>query len=111
MKIKIGKKTIDAEVADNSIKHFLGLSFSDKKNMLFKMFYEKRWRMWMFGVKFPINIIFINKDKVIVDIKKAFPLTNDPKTWKVYRPEEACKYILETPHNLKVRVGDKVSFK
>jgi uncharacterized membrane protein (UPF0127 family) len=111
MKLKIRNKTIEAEVADNSITHFFGLSFSKKKNLLFKMHYEKRWRLWMFGVKFPLKMIFMNKDKVVVDIKNAVPITLDLKTWKIYRPKKPCKYILETPHNLDVKIGDKINFK
>jgi len=111
MKVKVRNKNIEVDVADNSIKHFMGLSFSKKKNMLFKMFYEKRWRLWMFGVDYPINMIFINGDKVVVDVQKAVPITSDPNTWKIYRPKEPCKYILETPHNINVKIGDKIKFK
>ena len=111
MKVKVGKKTIKVDVADNSIKHFLGLSFSKKKNLLFKMHYEKRWRFWMFGVSYPIRMVFIDKNKKVIDIKDAVPMTNEPKTWKVYRPKIPCKYILETPLKIKIKIGDKIKFK
>lgn len=111
MKIKIGKKTIKTDLADNSIQHFFGLSFSKKKNLFFIMKYEKRWRLWMFGVKYPIRMIFIDNNKKVIDIKKGVPITNNPKTWKVYRPKNPCRYILETPYDFKVKVGDRVNFK
>ena len=111
MKVKIGKRTIKVDVADNSIKHFLGLSFSKKKNLLFKMHYEKRWRLWMFGVKYPLKMIFLDNNKKVIDIKHAVPITDDPETWKVYRPKIDCKYILETPFKINVKIGDKVVFK
>jgi len=107
MKIKLKNSVVNVEIADSFFKQMVGLSFSGKKNMLFVMPYERRWRMWMFGVKFPLKIIFINKKKVVVDIKEANPITLNPKTWKVYAPKKSCKYILETPYKLKVKIEDK----
>ena len=108
MKIKIGKKTIEADVADNTVKRAMGLSLCEKKNMFFPMPYKSKWSLWMFMVKYPIQMIFIDENKVIVDIKKGVPITSDPKTWKTYSPEKSCKYILETPFNIKMKIGDKL---
>jgi len=107
MKIKL--KNLEVELADNFWKKMIGLSFSKKKNMLFSMPYEHKWTFWMFLVRYPIKIIFINKNKIVVDIKKAQPITLNPKTWKIYKPKKPCKYILETPFNLKIKIGDKIT--
>lgn len=108
MKIKLGNSTIEAEIADDLIKRAIGLSLSEKKNMFFPMPYESRWSLWMFAVRYPIKMIFIDKNKKVIDIKNGIPITTDPKTWKVYTPKEPCKYILETPFDLKVNIGDKL---
>ena len=110
MKIKLENKTIEADVADDLIERAIGLSLSEKKNMFFPMPYESRWSLWMFAVRYPIKMIFISKDKIVIDIKKGVPITTDPKTWKVYTPKETCKYILETPFDLKISVGDKLGW-
>ena len=110
MKVKVGKKTIDAVLADSSMQHFFGLSFTKKKNMLFIMNYEKRWRLWMFGVRYPIKMIFIDRNKKVIDVINAQPITEDPKTWKVYKPKKPCKYILETPFKVDVKVGAKIDW-
>ena len=110
IKIKIRGKEIEAEVADNFWKRFIGLSFSKKKNLLFIMPYESKWSFWMFLVRYPIKIIFIDSKKRVVDIKNAVPITMNPKTWKAYSPSKKCKYILETPFNLKIKVGDKLEW-
>jgi len=108
IKIKIGKKEIKADVADNFWKRFIGLSFSKKKNLLFVMPYEDKWAFWMFLVRYPIKIIFIDKNKRVVDVKFAEPITLNPKTWKIYSPKKKCKYVLETPFNLEVKIGEKL---
>lgn len=110
MLIKVNGKKIEAEVADDFFKRMVGLTLSRRKNMLFIMDYDSRWSMWMFTLRYPIKMIFIDKKKKVVDIKEGVPITSDPKTWKVYTPEEKCKYILETPFDLKVDVGDKLSW-
>jgi len=110
MKIKIKGATLKCEVADNFWKRLVGLSFSKKKNMLFIFPYEAKWSFWMFLVRYPIKFVFIDKRKTVVDVKVGKPISLDTSTWKVYKPREACKYVLETPSNLKVKFGEKVRF-
>lgn len=110
MKIRIKTRVIEAEVADNLFKRMMGLSFSRRKNMFFPMEFESRWSLWMFAVKYPLKMIFIDKKKRVVDIKNGMPITSDPETWKTYTPSEPCKYILETPFVLDVKVGDMLSW-
>jgi len=110
MKIKIRNSTIEADVADTFYKRLMGLSLSGKKNMFFPMPYEYRWSLWMFLVNYPIRMIFIDKNKTVIDIKEGKPITPDPDTWKTYSPSRPCKYVLETPFDLKVKVGDRLEF-
>jgi uncharacterized membrane protein (UPF0127 family) len=110
MKIKIKNKVIEAEVADDFWKRAMGLSLSEKKNMFFPLPYEHKWSLWMFLVKYPLKMIFIDRNKTVIDIKEGKPITSDPKTWKTYSPRKSCKYILETPFEMKVKVGDKLSW-
>lgn len=110
MKIKLKNSTIEADIADTFYKRMMGLSLSEKKNMFFLMPYEYRWSLWMFLVNYPIKMIFIDKKKVVIDIKEGKPITSYPDTWKTYSPSRPCKYILETPFNLKIKVGDKITF-
>jgi len=110
MKIQFKNKIIEVEIADNFWKRMMGLSFSKKKNMFFPLPYEDKWSLWMFGVRHPIKMIFIDKNKIVIDIKEGEPLSLYPKTWKTYKPKKPCKYILETPFNLKIKIGDKLNF-
>jgi len=110
MKIKIKNSAIEADVADNFFKRIIGLSFSERKNMFFSMPYEARWSLWMFLVRYPIKMIFIDRDKIVIDVKEAEPLSTNPETWKTYYPRKPCKYVLETPFDLKIKIGDKLSW-
>jgi len=52
----------------------------------------------------------MNKDREVVDIKKAEPLSLNLRTWKTYISKSPCKYVLETPFDLKIKIGDKLSW-
>ncbi len=76
---------------------------------------ERKHEIWMFGMRFPIDIVFIDKRKRIVDIKHSVkPMGKNPKTWRVYRPKEPCKYVLEVNSGLiektKTGIGDVLEF-
>ena len=108
MEIRVGKKSIETEVADTMVKRMMGLSLCDKKNMFFPLPFDDKWSLWMFAVRYPLKMIFIDKEKKVVDVKRGVPITTDPKTWKVYSPKEKCRYILETPFDIKIKIGDKL---
>jgi uncharacterized membrane protein (UPF0127 family) len=83
--------------------------------LLFVFQREAKHSIWMPNMKFPIDIIYINKSKKIVDIKhEAKPITVNPKTWRIFRPKNKAKYILEIPANSaktkhKLKIGDILS--
>lgn len=110
MKIKLKNSVIEADIADNFWKRLIGLSFSKKKNMFFTMSFENRWSFWMFGVRHNLKMIFIDSNKRVIDIKEAEPLSLNLKTWKTYIPREPCKYVLETPFDLKIKIDDKIDW-
>ncbi|MBN2203093.1 MAG: DUF192 domain-containing protein [Candidatus Aenigmarchaeota archaeon] len=110
MKIKTKGKTIEVDLADSFLKRIVGLSLSKKKNMLFQLPVDDRWSLWMFLVRYQIDMIFLDSEKKVVDIKKGIPISLNPKTWKVYTPKKECRYILETPFDLKIKIGDKFSW-
>jgi uncharacterized membrane protein (UPF0127 family) len=101
---------IESDVADSFWKRMVGLSLSKKRNLLFPMPHEANWSLWMFLVRYPIRMIFIDKSKTIVDVKEGRPLSLDIRTWRTYVPKKPCKYVLETPFDLKIHIGDKLDW-
>ena len=61
----------------------------------------------MFFVFFPIDVLFLDEDKKVVEIKKKF----EPFT--LYNPKNKAKYVIELPQgavkNTNTKIGDKVS--
>lgn len=112
--VKIGKRTIKAKVADNFLTRARGLMFKkdikENEGMVFVFKREFFPRFWMFGMRFPIDIIWIDSKKKIVDItSNAKPSLNLGKT---YKPKKACKYVLESRKNFSkdIELGELVDF-
>ena len=109
--IKLKNKIIEAELADNLWKHAIGLSFSWKRrNMLFVFPFEGKFSFWMFGMFYPIKIIFLDKTKTVKEIFDARPLSFNFESWRTYKPKEKYRYVLETFEDYKIRKGDKLDF-
>ncbi|MBU1999321.1 MAG: DUF192 domain-containing protein, partial [Candidatus Omnitrophica bacterium] len=68
---------VQVEVVDSPEDRSRGLMFRDKlgekEGMLFIFDERGRHNFWMKNMQFPIDIIWINQDKVIVDIRKNIP--------------------------------------
>jgi uncharacterized membrane protein (UPF0127 family) len=90
---------IRAEVADTESSRQRGLMFRDRlpsdEGMLFIFEQPMPYRFWMKNCKFPIDIIWMNEQKVIVYItENAPPCKSDP--CPTYGPTDvASRYVLE----------------
>jgi len=62
----------------------------------------------MFFVFYPIDVIFLDKNKIIVEIKENF------KPFTFYTPKNKAKYIIELKNNTiketNTKIGDIISF-
>ncbi len=88
---------LNAIVADTWPKRMIGLmyrdSMADDTCMLFVFSKEGKYGIWMHGMKFPIDTLWIGKDFTIVDIKEDMrPCIK----CKIYMPENDAKYVIET---------------
>ena len=80
----------------------LGLGFEPDRKTLY------HWDIVVNAPRQELDIYGVDKEKKVVDVKRGVPITTDPKTWKVYSPKEKCRYILETPFDIKIKIGDKL---
>lgn len=115
-KVKIGNAEIDAEVAESFISKARGLMFRrllpEKNGMLFVFSREAYHAIWMFGMRFPIDIIWIDAKKRIADVaQNARPCL---LFCKVYLPKKKAKYVLEVNAGFveknRIKLGDKARF-
>ena len=89
------------EVASSPWKLALGLMFRKRlprgAGMLFDFHFSDRHGIWMLFMRFPISIYFLDSDGKTIDaVNKAMPLNIfNPATWKIYRPNKPCRYVVE----------------
>lgn len=108
----INKKTLiakNAKLCKNAFSKFLGLMFSKgEKALIFTFEKEKINPLHMIFVFHPIDILFLNKNKIIIEIKKNFA------PFSFYNPKNKAKYIIELPKNsvksTRSELGDQIEF-
>ncbi|MBT3464804.1 DUF192 domain-containing protein [archaeon] len=88
-----------------------GLMFSKKildEGLVFIFKGNVKIGLHMFFVFFPIDVLFLDKDKKVVEIKQNF------NPWTTYHPKIKSKYIIELPNNAikksKTKIGDVIEF-
>jgi uncharacterized protein len=117
--MKVGNTTLNVEVAKTESTRRTGLSEHSKldsdSGMLF-VFDQKDFTpdFWMKGMQFPIDIIWINENKV-TQINKKVPVplpTVADSDLPRYRPTQPIDYVLEVASGVAddkgIKVGDKV---
>jgi uncharacterized membrane protein (UPF0127 family) len=95
--IRFGKKKITAELAKGTFQKALGLmmrkGLEENRGMLFDFHDETSPSMWMFGMRFPIDMIWLDGGFRIVHMERD---CNPLNIWKIYSPKEKARYVLET---------------
>ena len=99
---------INIKVCNNWYEKFFGLMFSRKKNLLFIFKNEKPRVIHMLFVFFPIEVLFLDKERKVVELKENFlPFT-------FYSPNQKAQYIIEAPRTTiaqsKTSIGDIITF-
>ena len=113
--ITIAGKVIQAEIADTYSERAKGLMFrkelAEGKGMLFVFENEQQVSFWMKNTLIPLDLIFIDKDFKIVDIKQDFQLCQK-EVCPTYSPKKTVKYVLEVNSGFiqenGVKIGDKL---
>ena len=88
---------------------FTGLMFSKKRKMalVFKFDKERIIALHMLFVFYPIDVLFLDKKKIVVDKKENF------LPFSFYRPKKKAMYAIELPDGAikksKTGIGDKIS--
>ena len=82
-----------------------GLMFSRARNLVFAFDDERKRGLHTFFVFYPIDILFLNSKKIMIEKTKMKPFS-------VYNPESKARYILELKKGLSDRdkIGDRISF-
>ncbi len=85
-----------------------GLMFNDLKEYKGALIYSNN--VWMPFVRHALDLLFLDKNYVVIDIQRAVPLSFNPKTWRIYKNKKA-KYCLEIKAGIvAVKKGLKIIF-
>lgn len=112
--ISVGGKQVFVEYARTPSQHAKGLmhreSLDENSGMLFVFSQETFYPFWMKNTLIPLDIIWINSNMKIVDIKTAQPCTT-PQC-PTYVPNDIAKYVLEVngdwAQKNNIKIGDTV---
>lgn len=100
------KGAIDAEVATTKASRELGLSgrskMSDTQGLLFVFEEPGKYGFWMKDMAFPLDIIWINDDGVVVSIERELTPESYPHT---FINQASAKYVLEINAGLAEKFG------
>ena len=98
----------NSRVLKTPISQAIGLMFSRQKNLIFNFKKEKKDIIHMFFVFYPIDLIFLDKKKQIIELKQNL------KPFKIYKQKNKAKYLLELKNNTikdnKIKINGKISF-
>ncbi|MBD3248915.1 DUF192 domain-containing protein [Candidatus Woesearchaeota archaeon] len=95
---------MEYEIVEGAFGKARGLMFSKKKNLIFVFHKERRVGLHMFFVFFPIDVLFLDEDKKIIEIKKNF------KPFRFYKSKKKAKYVVEISEKNNFNVGESFSF-
>ncbi|HZX44626.1 MAG TPA: DUF192 domain-containing protein [Candidatus Nanoarchaeia archaeon] len=82
---------VDIKVCRSAFSKARGLMFSKKRALLFVFNKEKKVSLHMFFVFFPIDVLYLSKNKKVVEVIKSF------KPFTCYTPNHKAQYIIELP--------------
>ena len=105
--IIISKNT---KFCNKSLSKAIGLMFSKKsdKSLIFIFKKEKIVPLHMLFVFYPIDVLFLNKEKKIVEIKEHF------RHFSFYSPKNKARYVIEMPEGsigkFNLEISDRLGF-
>ncbi|HYG83369.1 MAG TPA: DUF192 domain-containing protein [Verrucomicrobiae bacterium] len=114
-RVVVGDAVIDAQIARSEQERANGLSkvssLKANEGMVFVFDKDDLWSVWMKGMRFSIDVIWLDKDKKVVHIVKNISPDTYPGTFK---PKNPARYILEVPAGTvdakNITIGKQASF-
>jgi len=91
-------------ICDSILSRTLGLMFKPKSNLLMIFPEEQKISLHMFFVFYPIDVLVVDKNKKIIEIKRNF----EPFT--LWKSKKEGKFIIELAFSSEYKVGDKLEF-
>lgn len=100
----------NVRICDDKFSKFIGLMFSKKENkaLIFRFDKEKIICLHMIFVFYPIDVLFLDENNIVVDIKENF------KPFAFYKSRKKSMYAIELLDGAikksRTDIGDKIEF-
>ncbi len=114
--IKYKNHAIRVEIADTMARGAVGLMYRESigkdEGMLFVFPMERQWKIWMLNMRFPLDIVWMDRSGSAIYIEKNLKPCTSFFSCDSYAPEKGAKYVLElaagSAARLGIRVGDRL---
>jgi uncharacterized membrane protein (UPF0127 family) len=111
--LHLGSGRFEIEIADTDRKRQKGLSGTKSlpanKALFFVFDYDNHWPIWMKDMNYPIDIVWLNDSKEVVDFYMNVPPDSYPT--RTFTPKEEARYVVEfkagTIQEQGIRVGQE----
>lgn len=115
---EINKQKFDLMIAKDDKSRQIGLSkrksLKETEGMLFIFDKKGKYSFWMKDTMIPLDIIYIEENKIVYIQKNAVPQYGKTGNLPIYTPTSEAKYVLEINGGLSdkydIKVGDNVIF-
>lgn len=115
VRLTLVNKVLQARLANTEELRVKGLSgthtFGVDQAMLFAFDYSGKWGIWMKDMNYPIDVVWLDENKQVIDIYNHMTPNTYPK---VFLPHKDAKYIVELPadfaRNNYLHLGDSAQF-
>lgn len=98
----------DFSMREGLLGQVLGLMFSGHRNLVFLFKKKRKVDLHNFFVFFPIDVVFLDDKKKVIEVKKAF------RPFRIYKSKRKAQYVLELEEGLvkkgNICIGDQLSF-
>ncbi len=106
----------DSNIADSLLLRVLGLMLSKPRDLVLISSKEDvvSSRIHMLFMRFPIDVIWLNSGKRVVDLHRNIKPFNPlkPDTWRIYGPRSPARYVVELGEGElgTTEIGDELDF-
>jgi uncharacterized membrane protein (UPF0127 family) len=118
--VDLGGRTITVEVADDTEERTLGLSYRDDlggdDGMLFVWENESTYVLWMKGMRFPLDFVWLDAERRVVSLNENVPHQPGAPDSELIRYSSGvpAKFAIElnagAAARLRLAIGDELSF-
>jgi len=93
------------KICKNFLSQSLGLMFSRKKNLVMILEKEKKISLHNFFVFYTIDVLILDKNKKVVEIKRNF------KPFTLWNSKEKGKYVVELAFQSDYEINDRIELR